>query len=378
MLERKAPRTQRVWTPLLLCLICLMPAFAAAQIIIGQTAAFSGIPASSVAEISSGAQLYLDHVNTGGGIGGQRINLIQIDDKFEPARAAANARTLIVERKAIALFLSRGTPHTEAILPVLEQYRVPLVAPSTGALSLHRPVNPWVFNVRSTYQREAEKAVEHLTTIGLTRIALVQVDDSFGADAAAGAMRAFARTQVKPLFSAKFDRVKPNFQPIAEQTAQQQAQAVLFFGSVTSVAEGVQAIRALGSKAQIVTLSNNAAAGFVKALGDNAYGTIVTQVFPNERAMGIPFIKEATDLAHAKGIADLTPAMLEGFAAAKVLVEALRRAGSKPTSLSLTAALNSMSNFDLGGLELSYSPTDHSGLNGAEMSMIGKDGRFMR
>jgi branched-chain amino acid transport system substrate-binding protein len=70
--------------------------------------------------------------------------------------------------------------------------------------------------------------------------------------------------------------------------------------------------------------------------------------------------------------------MLEGFAAAKVLVEGLRRAGRNPTSDRLTMALNSMSRYDLGGLVVSYSVTDHTGLDFADLSIIGRDGKFRR
>jgi branched-chain amino acid transport system substrate-binding protein len=358
--------------------VWLLAGSAAAQIVVGQTSGFSGAVAAGVQETTDGAKLLIDAVNARGGIHGQRIELVSLDDKFEPPLAAANAKKLAVERDVIALFLNRGTPHTEAIRPVLEQHRVPLIAPSTGAMTLHKPAHPLIFNVRAPYQREAEKAVQHLATIGITRIAVIHVDDSFGADAAAGAAKGFAAAKLEPLITAKFDRSKPEFGAIAEQAAQKEAQAVLFFGSGSAVVEGIKAIRATGSKAQVVTLSNNASAGFVKQLGQNARGTIVTQVFPSERALAVPVVKEATALAQAKGLAGVSPAMMEGFAAAKVLVEGLRRAGPKPTRESLTAALNAMSHYDLGGMELGYSPTNHTGLGYAELSIIGADGRFMR
>lgn len=364
----------------LLVLVALVAAAgpAAAQLLVGVTSGLSGPVAPGVKENLDGARLYIDQVNRQGGVGGQKIELITLDDRFDPATAAANARQLIVERNVVALFLNRGTPHTEAIRPLLEQFQVPLVAPSTGAMVLHKPVHPWIFNVRATYQREAEKAVQHLATIGLTRIALVHVDDSFGADAAAGAANGFAKAGLTPVLRATFDRAKPQFDIIAAGIVKADAQAVLMFGAAASVAEGTRVLRAAGSTAQVVTASNNASAGFVKLMGAHGRGTIVTQVFPNERSLGVPMVKEAVDLAKAKGMAGVTPAMMEGFAAAKVLVEGLRRAGAKPTRASLAAALNAMSSHDLGGMRLGYSASDHTGLDYAELSIIGADGRFMR
>ena len=353
---------------------------AQAQIRIGQTAGLTGAVAASVIEATEGARLYFDAVNARGGIGGQQLVLVSLDDKFDPKLAAENAKTLI-DQGVIALFLTRGTPHNQAILPLLSVAKVPLVGPSTGAMVLHQPVNPWLFNVRATYQREAERAVRHLTQIGVERIAIVQVADSFGEDAAVGALRGFGAS-AKPVLHEQYDRAKPDFSKIVPRIVAGEAQAVLFIGSGTAVADGMKALRAAGSKAQLLTLSNNASAGFVKSLGELARGVIVSQVLPPERSFGTPMVKEAHDLAQARGAKapEITPALQEGFAAAKVLTEGLRRAAAaRDLSRSgLQRALESLNRYDLGGLELSYSATDHTGLDYADLAIIGADGRFRR
>lgn len=349
-----------------------------AQLYIGQTSGFTGPVAAGVKENTDGAKLWIDHINDTGGIHGEKVELISLDDKFDPKLAAENARKLITERNVVALFMNRGTPHTEAIRPLLDEHKVPLVAPSTGAMILHKPVHPWIFNVRATYQREAERAVTHLATIGLTRIALVHVEDSFGADTAAGAQKGFEKAQLKPLLIAKFDRTKPDFAEIVKQVKESDAQAVFLIGSAGAVSDGTKLIRSAGSRAQIVTVSNNASGGFIKQMGEHARGTIVSQIFPYERSLSAPIVKEAHDLAQKKGIGDVTPAMLEGYAGAKVLVEGLRRAGPHPTRAKLQQALDSFRKVDIGGLEVTYGPNDHSGLDYADLSIIGQDGKFRR
>ena len=94
---------------------------------------------------------------------------------------------LIEQRNVVALFLIRGTPQNEAVLPLLDAHGVPLVAPSTGAMVLHTPLKKHVFNVRSSYQDESEKAVRQLASMGVSRIAVLKTQDSFGEDAAQGA-----------------------------------------------------------------------------------------------------------------------------------------------------------------------------------------------
>jgi branched-chain amino acid transport system substrate-binding protein len=347
-----------------------------AQILIGQTAGFTGTVGAGVKETTDGAKLYLDAVNAKGGVSGQKIELISLDDKFDPKLSLDNARALIEDQNVVAMFLSRGTPHTEAIIPLLDKYGVALVGPSSGAMVLHQPVKKHIFNVRAPYQREAEKAVAHLSSMGITRIGIIYADDSFGADGVAGAQKGLAMAKLTAAVLEKFTRSKPDFSNIAPKAYQSNAQAIIMVASGQAVVDGVIALRAAGSTAQIVTLSNNASSGFTKSLGANARGIIVTQVFPNERSIAYAFVKEAQGLA--KGRFELSPAMLEGFAAAKVLVEGLRRAGVKPTREKIQTALEGIRKLDLGGLEISYSPENHSGLDFSDLSIIGTDGKFKR
>lgn len=364
--------------PVATVLALLWSVSASAQIYIGQTSGFTGPAAPGVKENTEGAKLYFDHVNATGGIDGQRIELISLDDRLEPAVAAENARRLVTERGVIALFLNRGTPHTQAILPVLAEYRVPLVGPSTGAMILNLPVNPYVFNVRATYQREAEKAARFLTTVSLSRIGIFQSADSFGDDAVLGALKGLNDANLKPVFAEKFDRDRPDLPKIVSTVLNMSPHAVIFIGSSGTVAEGIKALRKAGSKAQVVTLSNNASGGFIKSLGNVGPGTVVSQVFPFERSLGTPFVREAIALSRKAGHPEITPAVLEGFAAAKVLVEGLRQAGHNPTREKLLNALNGLHHLDIGGMVLGYSPTNHSGFTFSDLSIIGTDGRFVR
>ncbi|MFM9926771.1 ABC transporter substrate-binding protein [Variovorax sp. H27-G14] len=375
---------KKTFTP---CAVALLTALtlalgapgASAQILIGQSADLSGPVAASVKETITGSQLVIDAVNAQGGILGEQIEVIRMDDGLDAKRSLENTRVLIEDRKVLALLLNRGTPNTLAVIPLLDKYGVALVGPSTGAMALHQPLQKNIFNVRSTYQREAEKAVQHLQTTGIQRIAVVQADDAFGKDAMEGANKGFAKANLKPVVVVLSDRNKPDHAAIVPRLTQANAQAVLWIGSGTAVADGIKALRAAGSAAQIITLSNNAASGFIKELGSASAGVIITQVLPYERAAAHPLIKEAMTLAKAKGQDPnaLSPALLEGFVATKVLVEALRRTGPKPTRARLIATLNSFQ-YDLGpGLDIGYSPTDHTGIDYVDLSIV-SDGRFKR
>jgi len=365
---------------------------ASAQIRIGQTTGVTGPVAAAVKEINQGANLYIDYVNAEGGVAGQQIELVTLDDQNQAPITAQNAKKLIDDPKVVALFLNRGTPHAQAMLKLLEEGRIVLLAPSTGAMVLHKPVNPWVFNVRATYQREADHVVRHLGMGGLERVGICYVDDSFGLDGLQGALKPFMETGSKPeadrktpALSEPIDKFKPDYSKCVAKTLAAKPLGLLLIGTPVSVAAGVKALREAGSLVTVATLSNNAALGFIDALGEQKAGVIVSQVFPGERRLASPMIAEAARLATSKGIKQLTPAMIEGFAASKVLVTALKKAaGSKEgvTRASIKRALESFNHLDigggLGGTELSYSATDHSGLDYVDISIISADGSFRR
>lgn len=351
-------------------------AIANAQILIGQTVGVTGSVAATVKEGNLGAALYIDAVNAKGGIGGQKIEIITLDDKFDVKLAAQNTRTLIEKRQVIAMIMSRGTPHTQEMIPILNQFGVPLIGPSTGAMVLHEPLQKYVFNVRAPYQAEAEKVITYLASLGTTRIGIIHVDDTFGEDGLQGAKKGLEIAKLQAAAIAKFDRSKPDYTLIVPTMLKADPQSILMIGSGTAVVDGVKALRSAGVKAQLITLSNNASNGFIKLLGDQARGVIVAQVLP--QSYSYPIVIELIAAAKAKGIGEVSPAMLEGYATAKVLVEGLRRCGGKPTREKLLTALENIRKFDLGGLEISYSATNHTGLKFSDLSIINASGKFGR
>ncbi|MGN5480351.1 ABC transporter substrate-binding protein [Cupriavidus basilensis] len=130
------------------------PGVSKATIRIGQSAGVGGPVAGSVKEQIEGAQVYLRAINANGGVAGRRIELVTLDDGFDAKRTPENVRKLIQDEKVFALFMVRGTPQDASILPIIATEKVPLVAPLTGAITLHRPVNRYVFNVRAKYRDE--------------------------------------------------------------------------------------------------------------------------------------------------------------------------------------------------------------------------------
>ena len=351
-------------------------ALAAAPIVIGQTADFSGPQQAAVKETTAAARAYFDKVNKAGGVNGRTILLESVDDGFDPKRTVENAKRLIAEKQVVALMLSRGTANAEALIPVTQQLRVPVLAPVGGSELMHRPANHYLFNLRPPHKYEAEKAVQQLAAQGLQHIAVVYVDDAMGNDAVKGALAGLKASSLEPAAIAKIPRGEPKVDTAVEALVKAQPDAVVGLCIPKSCAALVRAIRAKGLLAQFVSMSNTSSSGYVKDLGQDARGVIVTQVYPYPFSDGTAAAKEFHHLAAEYDLATSYSAM-EGFIAAKVMTEALRRAGANPTPQALVGVLEKM-DYDVGNFPISFSGRGRSGNEFMEMTMISRNGRFIR
>jgi len=368
---------------------CVVPALIAAgasaepgitsdSILIGQAAGFTGSVAGTVKELTAGAQAYFDYVNARGGVHGRKIKLESMDDGFDPKRSPEAFRKLIEEKNVFAMFLSRGTPTNEAAYPVLEKHKVPLVGPSTGAMSMYNPPRKYMFPVRASYHSETFKIVPQLVNMGISRIALLYVDDSFGKDALAGAQQAMKNNNLTPVAVVSHVRGSTKLEAEVAAIAKADPQAVIMLTVLDAGVAFVKQMKKTGRGPVFLTLSNNSSNAFIQNLGEDGWGVAVSQVspFPFSRTMLIT--KEFQDVI--KGRTDVAPSYssMEGFISAKVLVEGLKRAGPKPTREKLIAGLETMNKFDMGGVDVTYGPELRTGTSFIDITIISKSGKFVR
>ncbi|MGV3742507.1 MAG: ABC transporter substrate-binding protein, partial [Burkholderiaceae bacterium] len=344
---------------------------------IGQTVGVTGTVAGPVKEMNEGAAAYFNMINKNGGVHGRKIELITLDDKFDPAITKVNAETLIKKEKVFAMFQGRGTPHNQGILPLLTEYKVPHLAPATGATVFHEPLHKWMFNVRANYHVEIEEIIKNISFTGHKKISLLHVDDAFGRDGLEGFNKAMAKAKLTPVSITTFARVKPDYAAAAKDVIQANPSALLILSSSKNTVEVIKEIRAQGGKMQLMTLSNNSSDSFVNDLREDGRGVMVSQVTPSPYSRSTSLGREF-NVAAKESNATISYAAMEGYINAKVLVEALKRAGPNPTRTGFAKALESIRNEDLGGLSVTYGPNDHAGSIFVELTMIGKDGKFIR
>jgi len=119
------------------------------------------------------------------------------------------------------------------------------------------------------------------------------------------------------------------------------------------------------------------ASSLAKELGKAGSGVSVAQVVPPPTKRSVPVVQEY-QIAIEKhlGKKEYSFTSLESFIAAKVTVEALRRAGPRLTRENFMQALDSMKSYDAGGYALAFTPADHNGSSYVELTVIGRDLKF--
>jgi len=348
------------------------------SILIGQSAAFTGPAAQLGIQMRDGAKLWFDYVNAQGGINGRKIELRSRDDKYESKLAAENTKKLIEDDRVFLLFAYVGTPTSQASLPIFTEARVPFVAPFTGAELLRTPFNRYVFNVRASYFDETEKMVEHLTRTGVRKFAVFYQNDAYGQAGLEGVKRALARRNMQIAATGTVERNTTNVADAVKAINATEPEATIMISAYASVAEFVRQMKKAGSVSQFFNVSFVGSTALAEALGKDGYGVMISQVVPFPWSPLTPIVKEYLDLAKRAGNVDINFSSLEGFIAAKVLVEGLRRAGKDPTREKFVAAMESMSNYEIGGFAVRFSPENHNGSQFVDLSMIGRDAKFIR
>lgn len=363
-------------------LLAQSPAAATADIVIGQVAPLTGVLASTGEQMVLGGKIYFDDVNAQGGVHGALIRQLVVDDGYEVDKTVARTKELLAKPEVVALFGFAGTANITQLLKdgVLEAGGAALVAPYTGGESLRTPFNPWIFHVRAGYVDEAEHMVQQLTTLSMNRIAVMYQDDGFGKSGLEGVEAALERRKLKLVASVGYPRNTDNVREAVKTIAAADADAVIMIAINKPAAAFAKQYREAGGIAQLYNISVVNPAEIVRLAGlANARGLGISQVVPFPYQPKLPVVREYQRLLkkYAPG-AEVNYTSFEEFLGAKVLVEALRRAGPNPTRARVVKALESVQDFDLGGLVISYSATNRVGSRTVEVTVIGASGRLMK
>ena len=340
---------------------------------LGQSLPLSGPSAQLGLDYRRGALAWFESVNREGGIHGRRIELVSLDDKYEPSQTLINTRQLLKRNDLLALFGYVGTPTTKVALPLIEAAEVPLVAPMTGASLLRRPELRMVFNMRTSYRREIAAMVDEMVRDAHHRIAIAYQDDAFGQDGLDGAMAALSSHGLKPEAVTTVHRNSAQVGDALDDLMAVNPNGVVLVSAYVSSAALATALRKRGSSAQIMNVSFVGTQALQRAMPvGEANGIGVAQVVPFPWNRWIPVVADyqrclrLSDEASGFGFTSF-----EGYLAARMITEALERTGKNPTRQSLVQALESIRDLDLGGFQLQMGPNDHNASEFVELTFLG-------
>ena len=343
------------------------------RIVLGQSAAFTGPAAQLGIQFHAGAKLYFDQLNAQGGVGGRKIEIRQLDDGYEPDRCAANTKKFIDE-EVFALFGYIGTPTSVVALPLATKARMPFFAPFTGAMALRDPFSKTTFHVRASYNDETALIVKQLTNLGLKKIAVFYQNDAYGKAGLDGVTLALAAQNLKPVALATVERNSVDVGAAVTAITAAGPDAVVQISAYKSCAAFIRAARKAGYGGTYYNVSFVGTQALADELGKDGAGVVVSQVVPSPYNAARPIAREFVDAAKKAGNVQPNFSSMEGYLAAKVFAEGLRR-GGKPNRESLISGLESINDQSFGGFAVTFSPTNHVASKFVELSMLTGDGR---
>jgi len=342
-------------------------------VVLGQSAALSGPAAQLGLQFQEGAKLYFDQHNAQGR---RTIELRTLDDGYDPERCAANTRKFIAD-DVFALFGYIGTPTSLAALPLATQAKLPFFAPFTGAEALRQPFNRLVFHVRASYNDETAVITRQLVNLGMQKIAVFHQNDSYGKAGLDGMTKALGEHQLKPVSVATVERNSVEVDAAVKSIVASAPQAVVQIGTYAASAAFIRAARKAGYGGKFYNLSFVGTQALADTLGKDAEGVVVSQVMPSPFQTTKQISREFQEaIKKGGGKVKANYSSLEGFLAARVFAEGLRKAGDKPSREALISGLEAIGS-QVSGFQLAFNGTSHAGSRFVEMSMLTADGRVL-
>ncbi len=340
------------------------------RIVLGQSAAFSGAAAQLGIQMNRGARLYFDAINAAGGIHGATIELRTLDDQYEPDKCRANTEAFIKD-DVFALFGYVGTPTSLAALPLINQSKIPFFGPFTGAEALRDPFSRYVFHVRASYFDETAAIVKQLTTLGLKKVAVFRQNDSYGQAGLDGVVRALKAHQLEPVAVGLVERNTVAVSAAVQAIMASKPDAIVQISAYKSCAAFVREARKAGFGGTFYNVSFVGTQALSEELGADARGVAISQVMPFPFQPKSPIAREFL-AAVQRGGAEYKAnySSIEGYVAAKVFAEGLKRAGKGVTRDTLIAALESMQSVDIGGFVVNYNARRHVASQYVDLTML--------
>ncbi|WP_231402446.1 ABC transporter substrate-binding protein [Caenimonas aquaedulcis] len=342
------------------------------SIVLGQSVALIGPGSALAAPFHAGAKIYFDKVNAAGGINGRKIELVTLDDRGSPALTETNTKKL-VDQGVLALFGYYGSAQVAKAYPLIKDSEIVLFAPMSAADEFRGAKYANVFSVRPGYAEEAAAIARHAETLGARRFAVVYASDSESLAALDSTERTLP--SLGATLSVKAAMGSGAVANSVDTVLAAKPQSILVIADANGAASAVRDIRAKGFRGPIYGYSNTGESLLAEELGPEGAGVVVVRVVPKSENPKAAVVREMLADAQSANAGKPNVYMVEGYIAARVLTEALRRVGREPSRAKLRKAIEGLDNMTLGGFRVHFAD-DRTGSKLVELSLIDSQGKI--
>ncbi len=355
------------------------PGVTDAEVVIGTTSDLSGPAKELGALITGGEQMYINHINSQGGVHGRKIKLLVEDAQYNPQKTVVAVKKLIEKEQVFSLFAILGTSPTEAIRSLLVENEIPLIAPESqsGTMSdLSRPGSKYIFSTEVGYNRQGEIMVNWIMNQNPdATIGVIYQDDDYGENALEGLKNAEEKHGIS-IQKESFQRGTTDFTGQVGNVMKGGCDYVLIAAIVKEPIIIMKTAAAMGYKPQFMGFgptmdhrvglaAGKAGEGFISANGAYMWNS------------DHPSAVEYRELCNQYEVPEKMRGMYHfyGVTAAKVLVEGLTRAGENLSRTGLIKGMESIKDWDETNLPpITWGPNDRQGSDQAMLIQI-KNGK---
>jgi ABC-type branched-subunit amino acid transport system substrate-binding protein len=359
------------------------------EIRFGIAAPFSGSAKELGRQMKLGIETAFNRANDAGGIDGRMLKLYSADDGYEPTRTPEAMKQLYEKDQVFGIIGNVGTPTAVVAIPYSLERKMLFFGAFTGANVLRNdPPDRYVFNYRASYVEETDAAVRYLVKmrkIPPKQIAVFAQQDSYGDAGFQGVAKAFRAMGANDAAILRLG-YKRNTVDVDEAVNTLKAQktpikAVVMVGAYRACAKFIEktrdAIPGL-TYTNVSFVGSTALADELMLLGARyATGVIVTQVVPAVSGYSSIVLEYKNALAKYFPGEAADYVSLEGYVAASVLMQGLKKAGPQLDTEKLVDTLEAMRELDLGlGTKLGYGRAEHQASHKIWGTAIDENGKY--
>jgi branched-chain amino acid transport system substrate-binding protein len=363
--------------------VALVPVSGGArELVVTHVAPFGGALAAGARDFNFGAQMAFTESNATGGVNGHKFRLVSRDDGNRAAETIRLLKESLANDAPIAVIGLSGQAGIEAVQKekLLSNAQVPAVGIRAGTAMVSD--DPWMFHLRTSHRDELVKLANQLQAIFRTNIAILHEDDETGREGAKAFEEAAKTVGIKVATRATFPPNTLDFDKAISTIAAVKPDAVLISANTNASANFVKKFRPANPLTQIVITSAAEPEIIVEQIGPELARAIgLSTVVPNPNRQVVPIVRDfhrVIEKFKLKGIGRVNFSSMEGYIAARLVIDAVKRISGNPDGAALLRSLDSARKVDLGGYIVEFDASKRNRAAFAELVLIGRDGKVLQ